>query len=382
MVVRYHDSSDPLAIFTMPPSNETPEEKAVREEREAEAQRISDQIDNELRIERAALQEQKNIVKILLLGQPERKSTTLKYFQMRYAPNNWLQERPFWRTVVQLNLVHAVNTILGALQDAFDDDDEEDPLPFTDKHHFLRLRLRPLHGVESDLKQLVEHSPQASHNWRSFLQARCINNSERFCRPIKHDGVNAPDVNEVITSCKNDIMALWADSLIRKMLQRYMVRLEDSASFFLDNAERLATRDYEPTNDDVVRARLRTLGIQEHMINVVEDGVSQTWKIYDVGGSRTQILAHTHRNTWLPYFDRAHAIIFLAPVSCFDERLHEDPTVNRLEDSFILWKAVCSSKLLSRTALILFLNKVDILEKKNREWCHGEPVYTLIRESS
>lgn len=54
----------------------------------------------------------------------------------------------------------------------------------------------------------------------------------------------------------------------------------------------------------------------------------------------------------------------MAPVSCFDERLQEDQRVNRLEDSFILWKAICSSKLLTRTTLIVFLNKVDILEKK------------------
>lgn len=72
----------------------------------------------------------------------------------------------------------------------------------------------------------------------------------------------------------------------------------------------------------------------------------------------------SQRNAWLPYFDHVNAIIFLAPISCFDERLQEDPRVNRLEDSFILWKAICSSKLLSRTTLIIFLNKVDILENK------------------
>jgi len=154
------------------------------------------------------------------------------------------------------------------------------------------------------------------------------------------------------------MITLWEDSLLRELLQRYRVRLEDSASFFLDNAERIASRDYEPSDDDIVRARLRTLDIQEYDLDVAEDGDSRTWKIYDVGGSRTQ------RQAWLPYFDQVNAIIFLAPVSCFDERLQEDPRVNRLEDSFILWKAICSSKLLTRTTLIIFLNKVDILEKK------------------
>jgi hypothetical protein len=79
---------------------------------------------------------------------------------------------------------------------------------------------------------------------------------------------------------------------------------------------------------------------------------------------RRHILTAMERNAWLPYFDQVNAVIFLAPISCFDERLQEDPRVNRLEDSFILWKAICSSKLLSRTTLIIFLNKIDLLQKK------------------
>jgi guanine nucleotide-binding protein alpha-1 subunit len=59
-----------------------------------------------------------------------------------------------------------------------------------------------------------------------------------------------------------------------------------------------------------------------------------------------------------------NAIIFLAPISVVDETLDEDPTVNRLEDTYLLWKAVVSSKLLTKVQLILFLNKCDILERK------------------
>lgn len=35
---------------------------------------------------------------------------------------------------------------------------------------------------------------------------------------------------------------------------------------FLDDIDRIATRTYEPSDDDVVRARLRTLGVQEYNI--------------------------------------------------------------------------------------------------------------------
>lgn len=40
-------------------------------------------------------------------------------------------------------------------------------------------------------------------------------------------------------------------------------------------------------------------------------------------------------------------------VSPFDEKLAEDKRVNRLEDSYLLWRSVCANKLLSRTQLIL-----------------------------
>lgn len=64
------------------------------------------------------------------------------------------------------------------------------------------------------------------------------------------------------------------------------------------------------------------------------------------------------RAIWYPYFDDMDAIIFLAPISCFDERLVEDKRVNRLEDTYMLWKTLCGLKLLAKTQIILFLNKV------------------------
>lgn len=176
-----------------------------------------------------------------------------------------MQERASWRTVLQLNLVHSVNTILEALQTAIDEEDEEDPLPFTEEHHVLRLRLRPLRGVEGDLKRLLgvkaedmpELSPRTSprvsprtssefyvrsRNWRSFLQASRINDAESPRKTIKHDGVSSQDVTEVIASCKNDIIALWTNHLIREMLRRYKVRLEDSASLFVSFSFLVACR--------------------------------------------------------------------------------------------------------------------------------------------
>jgi hypothetical protein len=69
-------------------------------------------------------------------------------------------------------------------------------------------------------------------------------------------------------------------------------------------------------------------------------------------------------------------------LACFDQSLAEDKRVNRVEDSLLLWKSICSSKLLAKVRsyyssvffpvtqnsnkveLILFLNKCDLLAKK------------------
>src|ERR1700722_3387589 len=42
----------------------------------------------------------------------------------------------------------------------------------------------------------------------------------------------------------------------------------------------------------------------------------------------------------------------------------EPPFVPQLEDSFLLWKSLCSCKLLTKTQIILFLNKCDLLQAK------------------
>jgi hypothetical protein len=68
--------------------------------------------------------------------------------------------------------------------------------------------------------------------------------------------------------------------------------------------------------------------------------------------------------TCRPYFSDVNAIIFLCPISCFNESLTEDPRVNRLEDSFYLWGSLCSSQLLADANFIVFLNKCDLTEKK------------------
>jgi guanine nucleotide-binding protein alpha-1 subunit len=87
---------------------------------------------------------------------------------------------------------------------------------------------------------------------------------------------------------RDDIDALWGDDEVRAALEARGLRLEDQSGLwvfkefllsfsislpdpffsllrsFLDDLHLIAHRGYEPTDEDVVRARLRTLGVQEY----------------------------------------------------------------------------------------------------------------------
>lgn len=91
-----------------------------------------------------------------------------------------------------------------------------------------------------------------------------------------------------------------------------------------------------------------------------------------------RLVKKPHRRKYLSA-PSVNAIIFLAPISTFDQVLAEvrsllprvsylrsigskDPHVNRLEDSLLLWKTIVSNKLLCNVSIILFLNKCDLLQ--------------------
>lgn len=42
----------------------------------------------------------------------------------------------------------------------------------------------------------------------------------------------------------------------------------DRFESFLNDIERITKRDYEPSDDDVIRARLRTVGVQEYSFSI------------------------------------------------------------------------------------------------------------------
>lgn len=165
------------------------------------------------------------------------------------------------------------------------------------------------------------------------------------------------------------MMRLWNLPLVQRVVKDRLQ--EDWRGYYIADLRRIAATDYVPTDDDIMHVRIMTMGVVEHTFSVMGPGTTISFKksapkefnlnIYDVGGARGQ------RHAWASYFDEATALIFLAPLSAFDQYLAEDPDVNRIQDSLELFKKICDNPLLGKAEIVLFLNKIDILEKKLRE---------------
>ncbi|KAJ7077048.1 guanine nucleotide binding protein, alpha subunit, partial [Mycena epipterygia] len=85
------------------------------------------------------------------------------------------------------------------------------------------------------------------------------------------------------------MIALWGDAGVRDVLRHRKICLEEGPGFFLNDLERVTVPNYLPTDDDALRARLKTVGVSEYTFEMEVSAGRETgtqWRIVDVGGSR------------------------------------------------------------------------------------------------
>lgn len=211
---------------------------------------------------------------------------------MMCAPAAWAAERAAWRAVVQLNLIRSVNTILAVLTADLTDASAPrlptppassplpspvyagripPPLALTDRHRMLRLRLAPLRRVEADLRRqlglaaepdappdpaeagaaplLSAHRPLARagsstalrggqeagvRSWMGALGVRVGASTSNLAIPdaglgVRQNRAELEEATDILTGCRADIKELWDDDVVRELLARHSIRIEDSA---------------------------------------------------------------------------------------------------------------------------------------------------------
>ncbi|KAF6744891.1 guanine nucleotide binding protein, alpha subunit [Ephemerocybe angulata] len=331
---------------------------------------VSERIDEELKREAALLREQKRKeIQVLLLGQAESgKSTLQKQFQLLYAQQSLESERPSWRPAVYFNIIKAVRMILSELEYEFSARTEGNPYTTDEvvaEINRLRSALLPLVAIEDSLASEINGGVsipggRSGAFVRSGWQNLRPDNGQSVSEP--RGFVKLPETANIaakaISRSTVDITALWQHRTVQRFIEDKTIRLDESAAFFLTHVDRISEPGYLPTTDDILRVRLRTLGVIEHNFAVATGGKAYNWRLFDVGGARGQ------RQAWVPYFDDAVSIIFLAPISAFDQYLEEDAKVNRIDDSLQLFTMICQNKIFKDVHLVLMLNKTDLLKKK------------------
>ncbi|CAH1775180.1 unnamed protein product [Owenia fusiformis] len=154
-------------------------------------------------------------------------------------------------------------------------------------------------------------------------------------------------------------LKLWTDSGTQEAYCRSSeYQLIDSAKYFLDQIETIRREDYIPTDQDILRCRVITTGISKIDFTLKDAAHDVNFSVYDVGGQQGE------RRKWIQVFESCTAVLFVADMSSFDLQLREDSTRNRLIESLDTFKQTWNNRFLKNVSIILFLNKMDILEEK------------------
>ena len=132
--------------------------------------------------------------------------------------------------------------------------------------------------------------------------------------PLQIEGdMFPPDVADAVRG-------LWRDPGVREAVSRSReFQLNDSAVYYFNSIDRMAAPNYLPTDQDILRSRVKTTGITETTFKVGE----LTYKLFDVGGQRSE------RKKWIHCFENVTALVFLVSLSEYDQMLYEDESVVR-----------------------------------------------------
>lgn len=207
-------------------------------------------------------------------------------------------------------------------------------------------------------------SNQEVSKFQSVLQENCLSSMQKIlsCEEVKCPKKLKAEKELVMQStelkqCAEAITALWAEKAIKEAFDRrsdFAIQVPSTTPYFFENAIRFAEETFQPTPDDMFRAKLKTTGISE--VSFELGGIEFT--IVDVGGQRSE------RRKWLHCFDDVTSVIYLAALDEYDMKLEEDNQTNRLEESLRLFGEVTASHFFQPTSWILFLNKSDLFDEK------------------
>lgn len=150
---------------------------------------------------------------------------------------------------------------------------------------------------------------------------------------------------------------IWLDEAVQGVYRNTSYPMTISNfDYIMNNIDRITSREFVPTDEDIIIARQRTTGC--YTTNFTHH--SYHWNIIDVGGQKPE------RVKWLPIMkeEELQAVIFIAAIDEFNVRSTEEDGT-KLDTSIKLFKEVVEDiRDVGYGTVMLFLNKVDSFSKK------------------
>jgi len=201
------------------------------------------------------------------------------------------------------------------------------------------------------IKTLIQQSDELRGKVNGTTMSPNVATSRKVIEDVK-------DSVRVDAKLAPHFQAVWRDPGIQKTFEsRAMFQLTDSTDYYLNKITELAKDNWIPSEQDVLRSRVRTTGIAESEFLI--DG--NQFKIFDVGGQRNE------RKKWIHCFQNVTAVLFVAALSEYDMGLFEDQDTNRMDEALNLFDEICNSRWFKNTSIILMLNKRDLFAEKIRK---------------
>ncbi|KAM0755817.1 P-loop containing nucleoside triphosphate hydrolase protein [Meredithblackwellia eburnea MCA 4105] len=171
------------------------------------------------------------------------------------------------------------------------------------------------------------------------------------------------DPIHLLAALREEVEDLWKEAVDRGLIAGEGpksnspggLELSESARYFLSSLGRIASANWKPTDDDMLNVRVRTLGIEQHTLQITP---TQIYRICDVAGARGV------KHSWAPYFEGAAALIFIFATSDYNVCDPRNKLANRLSDALDLFHDIATNKILENVTMIVFMNKIDLLRKK------------------
>jgi len=109
---------------------------------------------------------------------------------------------------------------------------------------------------------------------------------------------------------------LWKLPAIQETFQKKGMAFSfpDNLEFFYDKCISVMSKSYKPSDEDIIKARVRTTGI----IHYTYTYQKSTYHITDVGGQRSE------RRKWIHQFEGVTAVLFIMALNHYNTVLFED----------------------------------------------------------